>query len=161
MNIDFMEIERKFLVVSQEYREAAHMQKQIVQGFLNTDPERTVRVRLYEGNGYITIKGISNKSGTSRKEWEFEIDPGKARELMELAVESIIEKIRYLIHVGDHLYEVDEFEGANAGLIIAEVELDSEDEEFIKPSWLGQEVTGDPKYYNAQLSKIPFNQWQH
>ena len=80
---------------------------------------------------------------------------------MELSVEPLIEKIRYLIHVGDHLYEVDEFEGANAGLIIAEVELDSEDEEFIKPSWLGQEVTGDPKYYNAQLSKIPFNKWQH
>ena len=154
-----MEIERKFLVVSHEYRQAAHEQRQIIQGFLNTDPQRTVRVRIYDSKAYITIKGISNNSGTSRMEWEFEIDTGKARELMELSAEPLIEKKRYLIRVGDHLYEVDEFEGSNEGLVIAELELDHEDEEFPKPPWLGEEVTGNPKYYNAQLSKIPFNQW--
>ena len=154
-----MEIERKFLVNSDEYRRAAHAQILIIQGFISTDPERTVRVRLYNDKGYITIKGISNKQGTSRMEWEFEIDPGQARELMELSAEPLIEKIRFLVQVGDHLFEVDEFEGENAGLIIAELELDSENEDFPKPAWLGEEVTGDPKYYNAQLSKIPFNQW--
>lgn len=155
-----MEIERKFLVLSDEYRKMAHAQNRIVQGFLNTDPHRTVRVRLYNNKGFITIKGISNSKGTTRMEWEFEIDPVKAHELMELSVETLIEKTRYLVQVEEHLYEVDEFEGSNEGLIIAELELENEDEEFTKPTWLGQEVTGDPKYYNAQLSKKPFNQWQ-
>ena len=155
-----MEIERKFLVLSNEYRNTAHAQNRIVQGFLSTDPHRTVRVRLYDDKGYITIKGISNSKGTARMEWEYEIDPAEARQLMELSVETLIEKTRYLVQVGKHLYEVDEFEGSNQGLIIAELELENEDEEFHKPDWVGQEVTGDPKYYNAQLSKIPFNQWQ-
>ena len=159
--MSFMEIERKFLVVSDEYRHAAHSQDRIIQGFLSTDPHRTVRVRLYNKKGFITIKGISNKEGTSRMEWEFEIDAQKARELMELSVEPLIEKTRFLVQLGDHQYEVDEFEGSNEGLVIAELELNDENEDFPKPGWLGEEVTGDPKYYNAQLSKTPFNTWQH
>ena len=155
-----MEIERKFLVVSDAYRQTAHDKRRIVQGFLSTDPYRTVRIRIYDNKGYITIKGISNSSGTSRMEWEFEIDPVKARELMDLSVEPLIEKMRYLVQVEAHLFEIDEFEGANEGLIIAELELNSENEDFPKPAWLGKEVTGDIKYYNAQLSLKPFNQWQ-
>ena len=158
--MSFMEIERKFLVVSNEYRIASHSQSRIVQGFLNTDPHRTVRIRIYDNKGYLTIKGMSNRSGTSRMEWEFEIDPVKARELMSLSAEPLIEKTRYLVQVETYLFEVDEFEGASEGLIIAELELENENEDFPKPAWLGREVTGDPKYYNAQLSKKPFNQWQ-
>ena len=156
-----MEIERKFLVISDEYRQAAHDHNLIIQGFLSTDPHRTVRVRFYNNKGYITIKGISNQTGTSRKEWEYEIDPVEARELIGLSVEPPIEKTRFLVQLGHHLFEIDEFAGSNEGLIIAEIELDHEDEEFPKPDWLGEEVTGDPKYYNAQLSKTPFNTWQH
>ena len=155
-----MEIERKFLVVSEDYKQSAHAQNRIVQGFLNTDPHRTVRIRVYDNKGYITIKGISNISGTSRKEWEFEIDADKAAELLELCKEPVIQKTRYLAHVGKHQFEIDEFEGANLGLVVAELELEHEDEDFVKPTWLGEEVTGDPKYYNAQLSKIPYQQWK-
>ena len=155
-----MEIERKFLVVSDDYRQSAHAQILIVQGFLNTDPIRTVRVRLYDNKGYLTIKGISNSSGTSRKEWEFEISAKEASELLELSADPNIEKTRYLVSVDNHLFEVDEFDGLNKGLVVAELELNDENEEFPRPDWLGKEVTGDPKYYNAQLSKIPFSQWQ-
>ena len=156
-----MEIERKFLVSSDQYRHEAEEVNHLVQGFLNTDPHRTVRVRVYNNKGYLTIKGISSNSGVSRKEWEFEIDPGQAKELMVLSEDPVIEKKRYLVRAGNHRFEVDEFEGANAGLVIAEIELQREDEEFDKPSWLGKEVTGDIKYYNAQLSKNPFGKWEH
>lgn len=155
-----MEIERKFLVKSDSYRQEAYVSNRIVQGFLSTDPHRTVRVRLYNDRGFITIKGISNKEGTSRQEWEFEISAEKAKELLELSVNSKIEKIRFLIQVGDHKFEVDEFEGDNAGLVIAEIELQEPDEKFLKPEWLGKEVTGDTRYYNAQLTKTPYNQWK-
>ena len=133
-----MEIERKFLVLTDKYRQDAHCQNRIVQGFLNTEPHRTVRVRLYNNKGYITIKGISNNRGTARMEWEYEIDPKEALELMELSAAPLIEKIRYQVKVGKHLYEVDEFEGLNQGLIIAELELEEEDEKFLKPAWLGR-----------------------
>ncbi len=156
-----MEIERKFLVSSHQYRKEAEEVNHLVQGFLNTDPYRTVRIRVYNDKGYLTIKGISSNSGVSRKEWEFEIDPQQARELMELAEDPPIEKKRYLVRSGDHCFEVDEFEGANTGLVIAEIELEREDEEFERPSWLGREVTGEIKYYNAQLSKNPFGKWKH
>lgn len=155
-----MEIERKFLVVSDDYRQTAHEKNRIVQGFLSTEPSRTVRVRLYDNKGYLTVKGISNSTGISRNEWEFEIDTAKATELMELCIDPVIHKTRYLVNVGKHLFEVDEFEGVNQGLVIAELELDNENEDFPKPAWLGEEVTGDTKYYNAQLSQKPFNQWQ-
>ncbi len=155
-----MEIERKFLVTSEQYRREAEEVSHMVQGFLSTDPFRTVRVRVYNNKGFLTIKGISSESGTSRKEWEFDIDPEKARELMELTEDPVIEKKRYLVRSGMHTFEVDEFEGANKGLVIAEIELQREDEEFEKPSWLGREVTGEIKYYNAQLSKKPYQKWE-
>lgn len=155
-----MEIERKFLVVSEQYKEDAHDKYQMIQGFLSTDPERTVRVRVLNGKGFLTVKGKSNRSGTTRKEWEFDIDEAKARDLIQLCPPPLIEKTRYLAASGDHVFEIDEFEGANRGLVVAEIELESEDESFKKPSWLGKEVTGDIKYYNAQLSITPYSQWE-
>ena len=127
---------------------------------LNTDKERTVRVRLKGDKGFITVKGKSNNSGLSRFEWEKEISKTDAESLLKLCEKGIIEKIRYEIKVEQHIFEVDEFSGDNEGLIIAEVELNSEDETFIKPDWLGEEVTGQIKYYNSQLSKLPFNMWK-
>ena len=156
-----MEIERKFLVRSADYRKEAFKNVRMLQGFLNTDPQRTVRVRIAENKGYLTVKGISNDAGTSRKEWEFEIEVQLAEEMIALSEASPIDKTRFLVKSGEHLFEIDEFHGANAGLVVAEVELQTEDEVFTKPHWLGDEVTGDPKYYNAQLSKIPFEKWQY
>lgn len=154
-----MEIERKFLVVSQDYREKATGELTIVQGFLSAEPERTVRIRIQNNEALLTIKGISNKTGTARKEWEFPIDVDAAREMLLICERPLIEKKRYLARVGKHLFEIDEFSGENEGLIIAEIELESEDEAFIKPAWLGTEVTGDIRYYNSQLIKKPFREW--
>ncbi len=154
-----IEIERKFLVVSNDFRDAAALKTRIVQGFLNTAPERTVRVRIKGDAGFLTIKGISNDSGTSRFEWEEQIDISDAEALLDLCEEGILEKTRYEISIGKHIYEVDEFHGENQGLIVAEVELNSEDEAFEKPNWLGEEVTGAIKYYNSQLSKKPYKTW--
>ena len=154
-----IEIERKFLVKSKVFKEAAMSQNRIVQGFLNTNPERTVRVRIKGAQGFLTIKGKSNKTGTARYEWEKNIAVADAEELLQLCEEGVIEKIRYEIRQGNHVFEVDEFYGLNAGLIVAEVELSEENEVFQKPVWLGSEVTGQPKYYNSQLSKHPFKKW--
>lgn len=154
-----IEIERKFLVTSAIFKEEAISKTRIVQGFLNTDPDRTVRIRLKGEEGFITIKGRSNKTGTSRFEWEKEISSEEAEALLKLCEEGTLEKTRYEIPYGKHVFEVDEFYGPNTGLIVAEVELDSENEVFTKPKWLGREVTGETKYYNSQLSKMPFNQW--
>ena len=154
-----MEIERKFLVGSQEYRNKAEAKSHIIQGFLNTDPERTVRIRLQDKDAYLTVKGKSNKSGTIRQEWEFEIGAEEAKQLLCICEKNIIEKLRYLVRVGKHLFEVDEFLGENEGLIIAEVELAAENEDFDKPGWLAEEVTGDVKYYNSNLSKNPYKTW--
>ena len=156
-----MEIERKFLVISQDYRKEATADLTILQGFLSTDPERTVRIRIQNNEALLTIKGISNKTGTVRKEWEFPIDIDAAREMLLICERPLIEKKRYLVSVGNHLFEIDEFYGENEGLIIAEIELESEDEAFIKPTWLGTEVTGDIRYYNSQLSKKPFRAWEN
>lgn len=155
-----VEIERKFLVNSNAFKKEAFKSTRIIQGFLNTDKERTVRVRLKGDNGFITVKGKSNNSGLSRFEWEKEISKTDAKSLLKLCEKGIIDKIRYEVKVGNHIFEVDEFFGDNEGLIIAEVELNSEDETFKKPDWLGQEVTGQIKYYNSQLSKLPFNTWK-
>jgi CYTH domain-containing protein len=155
-----VEIERKFLVNSNAFKKEAFKSTRIIQGFLNTDKERTVRVRLKGDNGFITVKGKSNNSGLSRFEWEKEISKTDAESLLKLCEKGIIDKIRYEVKVGNHIFEVDEFFGDNEGLIIAEVELNSEDETFKKPDWLGQEVTGQIKYYNSQLSKLPFNTWK-
>ncbi len=154
-----IEIERKFLVLSEEFKSEAFQQTHIVQGFLNTDPYRTVRVRLKGEQGSITVKGISNDSGTSRLEWEKEISVEEAKILLSICEIGVIDKIRYEIKKGNHIFEVDEFLADNKGLIIAEIELSSENEPFEKPKWLGEEVTGITKYYNSQLSKHPFKKW--
>ncbi|MDO1512712.1 CYTH domain-containing protein [Maribacter confluentis] len=154
-----LEIERKFLVGSEDYKSEARSKTRIVQGFLNTDPSRTVRIRIKGDLGFITVKGKSNASGTSRFEWEKEISVVDAEELLKLCEKGVLEKCRYDVPLGKHIYEVDEFFGDNEGLTIAEVELESENESFKKPSWLGEEVTGMIKYYNSQLSKNPFKKW--
>ena len=155
-----VEIERKFRVRSLAYREVAVSMQRIVQGFLNTDPERTVRVRIKEGNGYLTIKGKSSENGTTRYEWEQEIPLKDAKKLMEICESGSIEKIRYAVPFGGHVFEIDEFQGKNAGLIVAEVELQHEGQAIERPEWLGEEVTGDSRYYNSQLNKQPYKTWK-
>lgn len=154
-----VEIERKFLVTSNAFKSDALRKNHIAQGYLSSEPERTVRVRIKGEKGFLTIKGKSSETGISRFEWEKEIPINEAKELLLLCEKGAIEKTRYEIQVGQHLFEVDEFHGENEGLIIAEVELQSESEIFEKPLWLGQEVTQDPRYYNSYLSKHPFKTW--
>lgn len=154
-----IEIERKFLVRDTAYREQATSKIDLVQGFLNTDPERTVRVRCIGSRGFITIKGKSFGGGTSRREWEYDIPLEDARELLSICLHAPIEKIRYQVPMGKHTFEVDEFLGANLGLVLVEVELEEETESFARPLWLGREVTGQPEYYNSQLSIKPFTTW--
>jgi len=150
------EIERKFLVVS-DYKSEAYSSVRIIQGYLCRVPERVIRVRIKDDKGYITIKGSTNYSGLSRFEWEKEIPLEDAKSLLLLAEPGIIEKTRYLVrHTdGKHIWEVDEFHGDNEGLVIAEIELSDEQEPFDRPDWLGKEVTGDNRYYNANLSEKP------
>lgn len=153
------EIERKFLV-NGNFKELAIKNYKIAQGFLSTVPERTVRVRIQDNKGFITVKGISSNSGTTRFEWEKEIPIAEAKSLLALCEPIIIKKIRYIIPTNNSLFfEVDEFYGENKGLLIAEIELPDENSLFHKPNWLGKEVTGDVKYYNAMLAKIPYNNW--
>lgn len=152
------EIERKFLVRG-DFKSQAFRSERITQGYLSSVPERTVRVRIKGNEGFITIKGQSNASGLTRYEWEKEIPVDEARELLQLSEPGMIDKTRYLVQVGKHVFEVDEFYGENEGLILAEIELQSEDEPFEKPEWLGKEVTGDPRYYNAMLSKKPYKKY--
>lgn len=153
------EIERKFLVVSEDFKNEAFKNFSIKQGFLNTDPERTVRLRITGDKAFITIKGKSSKNGLSRFEWEKKIDVKEAEALFELCEPGIIEKTRYLVKAGDFVFEIDEFYGENEGLKVAEIELNKETDTFEKPQWLGTEVTGEVKYYNSQLSKNPFKNW--
>jgi adenylate cyclase len=155
-----IEIERKFLVRSDSFKAEAFNKTRIIQGFLNTDKERTVRVRIKEEKGFLTIKGLSSNDGLSRFEWEKEISKTDAEALLQLCEKGIIDKIRHEVKVSNHVFEVDEFFGDNEGLIIAEIELNSENETFEKPDWLGKEVTGQIQYYNSQLSKKPFNTWE-
>ncbi len=154
-----LEIERKFLVNSTDFKGQSFKNTQIIQGFLNSHKERTVRVRIREGKGYLTIKGLSTSNGLSRFEWEKEISKKEAETLLLLCEEGVIDKIRYEVKIDHLIFEVDEFFGANEGLIIAEIELNTEDQKFTKPAWLGDEVTGQIKYYNSQLSKLPFTSW--
>ena len=154
------ETERKFLVLSDNFKKEAVSRERIVQGYLNSHPERTVRIRIKGDNGYLTIKGKSNAAGTTRMEWEKEIPVADAEQLLALCEKGAIDKVRYEIPIGSHTFEVDEFFGDNAGLIIAEVELADENEPFDKPAWLGREVTGDERYYNAYLSNNPYNTWK-
>lgn len=145
------EIERKFLVKSEDFKEAAQKKIHIQQAYLNTDPERTIRIRTAGEKAYLTIKGKSDEAGTSRFEWEKEIPAGEAKELLKLCEPGRIVKDRYLVTSGKHTFEVDVFQESLQGLIVAEVELEDADEEFQKPEWLGEEVTGDKSYYNSNL----------
>ncbi|NJM79765.1 MAG: CYTH domain-containing protein [Flavobacterium sp.] len=154
-----IEIERKFLVNSSAFMMEAVKHNRIVQGYLSSVPERTVRVRIKGQNGYLTIKGQSNKSGLSRMEWEKEILVEEAEQLLQLCEKGIIDKTRYEVIVGVHVFEVDVFTGDNEGLVMAEIELTNENEVFEKPDWLGEEVTQDNRYYNSYLSKNPFKNW--
>lgn len=152
------EIERKFLV-KDGYKQFAFTYLRITQGYLSSDPERIVRVRIYGNRGFLTIKGVSSQSGMSRYELEKEISENEAHELLALCKPGIIDKTRYLVQHGKFTFEVDEFYGENEGLVIAEVELGSEEDEFDKPTWLGEEVTGDKRYYNSRLAITPFKTW--
>ena len=152
------EIERKFLVCG-EFRDQATSSSRISQGYIAKSDELTLRVRTRDDKGYLTIKGRSDKEGLSRNEWEWEIPLSEAQELLQYSKGSI-EKQRYLVPCGAHTFEVDCFFGQNEGLTLAEVELGATDEEFERPAWLGEEVTGDRRYYNSQLLKNPFTKWE-
>jgi adenylate cyclase len=155
-----IEIERKFLA-GKGYKEAAFDQNEVAQGYLSAVPDRTVRIRIKGELGFITIKGRINSSGMSRYEWEKEIPLSEARELLLLCEPGVVEKTRYLVRSGKHVWEVDEFHGENDGLVMAEIELSSEDEPFVSPDWLGVEVTGDIRYHNSHLARYPYCKWQH
>lgn len=154
-----IEIERKFLVLSDAFKSISVTQNQIAQGYLNSDPERTVRVRIKNNQGFITIKGKSNESGLSRLEWEKEIDVAEATQLLALCEKGVIHKTRYEVPFGQHVVEVDVFDGENEGLVMAEIELGSETETYAVPEWLGEEVTNDARYYNSYLSQNPYTLW--
>ena len=154
-----IEIERKFLV-SPDFKESGSKRKKIIQGYLTGDIKNTVRVRITDKKGYITVKGPGSKSGLSRFEWEHEISLTEAEELLQLCQFGRIEKWRYDIEYSGKTFEVDEFLGENEGLLIAELELLSENETFTRPDWILEEVSGDPKYYNLMLSMHPFKSWK-
>lgn len=153
------EIERKFLV-NGEYKSQSYAADRIQQGYICSANGKTVRVRIRDGKGFLTIKGPSDRAGMSRYEFETEIPVERARELMMLCEPGIIDKTRYLVRSGEHVFEVDEFYGDNEGLVIAEVELSREDEPFVKPDFIGKEVTGDRKYYNGHLRVNPYKLWR-
>ena len=153
-----LEIEKKFLVTGDFMKESTKATR-ITQGYLSSVPERTVRVRIKGDKGYITIKGIGSASGASRFEWEKEIPVAEVEQLLAICEPGVIDKTRHLVISGKHTFEVDVFYGDNEGLVLAEVELSSEDEAFVKPAWLGQEVTGDARYYNSMLMKSPYKSW--
>ena len=152
------EIERKFLIKG-DFKSFVYKSIAILQGYLCSNPERSVRVRITGDRGFITIKGNSSESGASRFEWEKEIQVEEAQELLKLCEPGVINKERHLVKADPYIYEVDEFHGDNEGLIIAEIELPSEDAVFFKPEWLGEEVTGDMRYYNSMLKKTPYTTW--
>ena len=155
-----LEIERKFLVCNDGYRREAFSSSRIKQGYICSERGRTVRVRIRDDKGYLTIKGASDEKGLSRYEFEKEILLDEAEQLLKLCEPGMIDKTRFLVKSGSHTFEVDEFYGENEGLVIAEVELQSEDELFEKPHFIGREVTGDRRYYNSHLLKHPFSAWR-
>ena len=151
------EIERKFLVVSDGYKSSPH--KYYKQGYLSVEPDKTVRVRVAGDMGFLTVKGRNN--GISRAEYEYEIPAADANDMLDNLVKSgVIEKWRYVCVIDGKKWEVDEFLGDNAGLVVAEIELQSEDEPFTKPAWAGDEVSGDERYYNSSLSQNPYKNWR-
>ena len=155
-----LEIERKFLVQG-DFKGEAFQESHIIQGYICRQPGRSVRIRIRDGKGYLTVKGAGSASGTTRIEWETEIPEDDARTLFLLTEPGAIDKTRYLVRNTDgrHIWEVDEFHGDNEGLTIAEIELSDENEPFDRPAWLGEEVTGNPRYYNSALIKNPYKDW--
>lgn len=153
------EIERKFLVKG-DFKSEVFKSTRITQGYLSSVPERTVRVRVKGEKGFITIKGIGNESGASRYEWEKEIPVEEVRELLKICEPGVIDKTRYLVKNDEFTFEVDEFYGDNEGLTVAEIELPDEQAEFNRPAWLGEEVTGDVRFYNSMLMKNPYKNWK-
>lgn len=154
-----IEIERKFLVAG-DYKSFAFRSYRITQGYICNGCGRTVRVRRRDSQGFLTIKGPSADGGLSRFEWETEIPLADALALLQLCDSGYVDKTRHLVQAGAHVFEVDEFHGDNEGLVVAEVELASADEVFERPAWLGKEVTGERQYYNAQLCKHPYKEWE-
>lgn len=154
-----IEIERKFLVKNDSFKQEAFQQYKISQGYLNSDPARTTRIRLRDEEAFITVKGKSSEDRLARFEWEKPIEYDDANALLKLCEPSVIEKNRYLVKAKNFIFEVDEFYGDNDGLVVAEVELENTDDAFPTPQWLGEEVTGDKRYYNAMLSQHPFKDW--
>lgn len=154
-----IEIERKFLVKNNAFIAESSTSFTIAQGYLSSVPERTVRIRIKGDKGFLTIKGKSSASGASRLEWEKEISVEEAKLLLPLCEKGVIQKTRYEVVSGNHIIEIDVFEGENAGLVLAEIELSDENESYLKPDWLGEEVTQDERYYNAYLSHHPYSLW--
>ena len=154
-----IEIERKYLVNNDKFKSLSHKATRITQGYLNSDKARTVRVRIMGDQGFLTIKGLSDQAGLTRFEWEKEISMSEAQDLLKLCEPGVIDKTRYLVEYQQQIFEVDEFYGENQGLIVAELELTTEQQAVSKPDWLGDEVTGDKRYYNSTLMKTPFTQW--
>lgn len=154
-----LEIERKFLVRDDSYKHLAYDSSRISQGYICSERGRTVRVRLRGDRGYLTIKGPSDAAGMSRYEFEKEITADEAEQLFRLCEPGVIDKTRWLVRSGRHTFEVDEFYGDNEGLVMAEVELQSEDEPYEKPAFIGREVTGDRRFYNSHLRQYPFCVW--
>jgi CYTH domain-containing protein len=149
------EIERKFLVQGDDWRKGQSVR--IIQGYLNRDKERTVRVRVAGTQAFLTVKGIN--TGATRSEYEYEIPVVDAEELLKICDGPLIEKMRYAVAHGGNIWEIDEFHGENEGLVVAEIELKSEDQSFERPGWLAQEVTNDARFFNSNLSKSPYCTW--
>ncbi len=155
-----LEIERKFLVIGDSYKAQAYDASRICQGYICSGGGRTVRVRIRGEKGYLTIKGPAGPAGLARYEFETEVPLADAEQLMRLCEPGLIDKTRYLVRCGTHIFEVDEFYGDNEGLVMAEVELGAEDEAYERPDFLGREVTGDRRFYNAHMRRYPFKLWK-
>lgn len=153
-----VEIERKFLLASEDWRASAGIGQRMRQGYLSSEPARTVRVRTIGPRGYLTVKGTTK--GVSRLEFEYDIPFSDAEQMLDsLCERPLVEKTRYRLSLGAHTWEIDEFYADNAGLVVAELELASPDEAFVRPPWLGEEVSHDPRYFNSALSRHPFSEW--
>ena len=152
-----LEIERKFLLKDDSWKSHVVRSHILKQGYLAASPGPTVRIRTSDHSAFLTIKGKT--TGISRVEFEYDVPMEEALELLKLSANAPIEKTRHIVKANGHVWEIDVFEGANLGLVLAEVELQSEDEQIVLPSWIGIEVSDDPRYFNSYLSQNPFNEW--
>lgn len=152
-----LEIEKKFLIKNDNWKQFVSEEKEITQGYLNANPNRTVRIRIAGKQGFLTIK--SKSKGSVRSEFEYEIPIEDATELIELCEKPILSKTRFIVKFENHTWEIDVFEKENKGLVVAEIELSKEDEFFLTPDWIGKEVTEETKYYNSQLIENPYSEW--